>query len=245
MNVIIMGWVNLAMASILKIIFGISDDNVLLYHHRRHGNYRGLFRDIGPVGRRVHRHVPVHHRHGGVHRSCGRDPRSAGDRRHAGAHGPSCRNMFSIFSPGVSMQRLHGGDGSHDPFRLGVHRPYRRAVVVVLVPRERAGRRGIHRPADDVGQGRAPFTPGDPLVRHRSLRAAALALDHRRPGVARALPRPGISPRGIYSRHAGPSPRGAQGLSRGRVPGRLHVNHSDAPELGELVYHQRPVPAFH
>jgi SSS family solute:Na+ symporter len=31
MNVIIMGWVNLAMASILKIIFGINDDQVLWY----------------------------------------------------------------------------------------------------------------------------------------------------------------------------------------------------------------------
>jgi solute:Na+ symporter, SSS family len=31
MNVIIMGWVNLAMASILKIIFGINEDSVLLY----------------------------------------------------------------------------------------------------------------------------------------------------------------------------------------------------------------------
>lgn len=31
MNVIIMGWVNLAMASILKIIFGISDDQVIWY----------------------------------------------------------------------------------------------------------------------------------------------------------------------------------------------------------------------
>jgi solute:Na+ symporter, SSS family len=31
MNIIIMGWVNLAMASILKIVFGISEDSVLLY----------------------------------------------------------------------------------------------------------------------------------------------------------------------------------------------------------------------
>lgn len=31
MNVIIMGWVNLAMASILKVIFGIEEDSVLLY----------------------------------------------------------------------------------------------------------------------------------------------------------------------------------------------------------------------
>ncbi|MBN2158046.1 MAG: Na+:solute symporter [Spirochaetes bacterium] len=31
MNVVIMGWVNLAMASILKVIFGIDEDSVLLY----------------------------------------------------------------------------------------------------------------------------------------------------------------------------------------------------------------------
>ncbi len=31
MNIIIMGWVNLAMASILKVIFGIDEDSVLLY----------------------------------------------------------------------------------------------------------------------------------------------------------------------------------------------------------------------
>jgi len=31
MNIIIMGWVNLALASILKIMFGISEDHVILY----------------------------------------------------------------------------------------------------------------------------------------------------------------------------------------------------------------------
>ena len=78
--------------------------------------------------------------------------------------------------------------------------PHRRAVVGGLVSGRRAGRRQLHRPAHarlEVGEG---FAGGRPLLQRRPLRAAALAVDPRRPVLADRLPRAVRHPEGLPQR---------------------------------------------
>src|SRR5207302_8340273 len=79
--------------------------------------------------------------------------------------------VLSRFFPpnfGGSVVGSSGGD---------VFSQYRSAVVVLLVSRGRAGRRGIHRAANLQRQGRTQRIAFGSLVQHRTLRPTPLAVD--------------------------------------------------------------------
>ena len=92
----------------------------------------------------------------------------------------------------------------------------RRAVVGQLVSGTGAGWWGLRRPAHDGHPRRARGDVGDPLVRHRPLLSAALAVDPRRPGLAGALPRAWPTPsRGYALVMRDHLPAGMAGPARG------------------------------
>ena len=155
------------------------------------GPQRRICRHLWAVGRHGHRHDPVRHR----------DDRLV------------CR---SLLRSAAARGRRPGGPDAADrsadlasvarPVRLG-HVPHRpadpdhRAVVVGVVSRRRAGRRQLRRAAHARIQVREGCRLGHAVLQRRALRAAALAVDHRRAGVDPGLSharghQPRAAPRG-------------------------------------------------
>ena len=111
---------------------------------------------------------------------------------------------------GLKALLTHPGAAGQAELRPRVHRsrgvrapadhPGGRAVVGGLVPGGGAGRRRLHRPAHAGRQGREERHRRHAALQLRPLRPAALAVDHRGPGLDGDLPGPA-------SRSAGSSPR--------------------------------------
>src|SRR5580658_1015869 len=127
-------------------------------------------------------------------------------------------------------------------------------MVGQLVSRRRTRRRRLRRPKNVQRQGRKKLPRRHPLVQHRPLRHALLALDHHRTRRGRRLLPPRRPPpqRRIRRRtrerlrHGParfPTARPARPHDR-RLPGRLHVHSRHPIKLGHVLPHQRLLPPF-
>ena len=223
-NLIILGWVTLAMVKILQISLGIRP---LWAVGLCFVITVGLLGRGGDVGRPVDRPRPARHQDDGRHPP--RVLRREEGRRHRRARGRPrealrLRRRRDLVPPARGL-----GVDARD---RALHVP-RRPVVGRVVPRRRAGRRRLRRAADLLGEDRARRHPRDALLQRRPLRAPALAVDPH--GPRDRPPLPGRRPR---ERQAGPRgrvrpgdgrphARGLEGLHARGLRGGVHVDGRD------------------
>ena len=215
-------------------------------HARDRADGRGRVRDA----RRTHRvhlggFLPVHGGDGGR----GRGGLLRGEDVRGGRHGLA-------FHP-FREPRREGQDGDV-PLRWRERQPFavhdaprparRRAVVGHVVPRGRARRRRLHRPAHAVREGRAERRGRHAPLQFPPLRAALLALAHRGPRLDRGDPRHGLAA-GLLAGRVRAVHQGGHGLPRddreaavgvagargGLVDRRLHEHDRHADQLGFLL----------
>lgn len=188
MNSIIMGWVNVALAEILKIVFNAPEDTVLIYvfstmlvvgvYSAMTGlsgiSYADSFQFITAMTGCIILAAVVL----GLPEVGGIE----GLKRSLPA------GTFNFFS-GNNYSRRGGRRGNNGYLFFSLYRPYRNPMVGFVVSGLRARRRGLRGAKDDSIQNREGFAARGPLVYCRPLRAEAVAVDHHRARGARAVSR--------------------------------------------------------
>ena len=183
-NLIIMGWVNLAMVKILMMIFGVTKVQALAivfgmmlvtaFISTLSGLWGVLVMDLFQfalkMGMVIVLAVCAVRAVGGME--------ALKEKLHAldaGARGRGRRGLDPVLHPGRRL-RL---DADADLLRLPG-----RELVGHLVPGSGAGRGRLRGPADLLREGREALAPRHALVQHRALRGAPVALDAHRPRAA-------------------------------------------------------------
>ena len=148
-----------------------------------------LYSTIGGIrGTIVRRLLPLRRHHGRCGRRHGLRACAAGRRRLGRAPEKPCRRAEARLLPGL-LRHGHG--------RRRLRHPGRDPVVERLVPRLRAGRRRLHRPAHADGEERRTCARRHALRAGRAVRDPPLAVVCRRVRLARRLPRPRRDPCGV------------------------------------------------
>ena len=191
MNCLILGWVTKAMTSIVAVTLGVSDRNALAICVFFLIPFTGLYVALGGlwgvlwtdlfqfvlkmaivIGVAWYAVAAA----GGMTALLAR---LAEMRAAAGPGAGDATSFFPDFSRPFS-QKLCGSAGHHFPGESRI------AVVGLLVSRRGARRRRLHRAAHLQRQGREELPAAGPLVQHRALRRAALAVDSDRAGGDRS-----------------------------------------------------------
>ncbi len=246
-NLIIMGWVNLAMVKILVTIFGVTKVEALAGRLRDDARHRLHLDALRPLGRPRHGPLPVRPEDGDGDRARrlrggrgGRDGGAEGEAPRPGP-GPGGRGRRRRLDPLLHPGRRLRLDADADLLRLR-----RGELVGHLVPGGRAGRGRLRRAADLLREGREALAPRHPLVQRRPLRGAPLALDPHRPREPRPLPRPRGQGVGLREDDRGPRrlPGGAARGDDRRLRRGLHVHDRHPAQLGRLLPGERLLPAL-
>ncbi len=166
-NIMIMSTVTLAAVKIANVMLGWGRVETIVVA----GTACVIFASVsGLVGRAGDGSRAVRARDGGRDRRGDRRAAAAG-RRRVVVDAQQDRSAHALAAPRLQRHVAHAHRSRHTAHRT---------MVVGVVSRRRAGGRELHRAADPRIEERAARARRDPLVQRGALRAAAVAVDHRR-----------------------------------------------------------------